>query len=32
MGYIPPHKENITWVKIDNDIFDVVDVTVQLSI
>ena len=32
MGYIPPHKENIIWVKIDNDIFDVVDVTVQLSI
>ena len=32
MGYIKPHKENITWVKIDNDIFDVVDVTVQLSI
>lgn len=32
MAYIPPHKENITWVKIDNDIFDVVDVTVQLSI
>ena len=32
MGYTPPHKENITWVKIDNDIFDVVDVTVQLSI
>lgn len=32
MGYAPPHKENITWVKIDNDIFDVVDVTVQLSI
>jgi len=32
MGYIPTHKENIIWVKIDNDIFDVVDVTVQLSI
>ena len=32
MGYIPPHKENIIWVKIDNDIFDVIDVTVQLSI
>ena len=32
MGYIPPHKENINWVKIDNDIFDVIDVTVQLSI
>ena len=32
MGYIPPHKENIIWIKIDNDPFDVVDVTVQLSI
>ena len=32
MGYIPPHKENIIWVKIDNDLFDVIDVTVQLSI
>jgi hypothetical protein len=32
MGYIPPHKENIIWVKIDNDVFDVIDVTVQLSI
>ena len=32
MGYIPPHIENITWVKIDNDPFDVIDVTVQLSI
>jgi hypothetical protein len=32
MRYTPPHKENIIWVKIDNDPFDVVDVTVQLSI
>jgi|LakMenE18May11ns_1017448.scaffolds.fasta_scaffold9013553_1 hypothetical protein len=32
MGYTPPHKENIIWVKIDNDVFDVIDVTVQLSI
>jgi hypothetical protein len=32
MGYTPPHKENIIWVKIDNDPFDVIDVTVQLSI
>lgn len=32
MGYIPPHKENINWIKIDNDVFDVIDVTVQLSI
>jgi len=32
MRYTPPHKENIIWVKIDNDVFDVVDVTVQLSI
>jgi hypothetical protein len=32
MGYIPPHKENIIWVKIDNDLFDVIDLTVQLSI
>jgi hypothetical protein len=32
MRYTPPHKENIIWVKIDNDVFDVIDVTVQLSI
>jgi hypothetical protein len=32
MRYTPPHKENIIWVKIDNDPFDVIDVTVQLSI
>jgi hypothetical protein len=32
MGYIPPHKENVNWIKIDNDSFDVIDVTVQLSI
>jgi hypothetical protein len=32
MGYKPPHKENVNWIKIDNDSFDVIDVTVQLSI
>ena len=32
MGFIPPHKENVNWIKIDNDSFDVIDVTVQLSI
>ena len=32
MGYIPPFKEKITWVKIDDDIFYVVDLTMQLSI
>lgn len=32
MGYIPPFKEKITWVKIDDDIFDVVDLTMQFSI
>ena len=32
MGYIKPHNENINWIKIDNDLFDVIDVVVQLSI
>lgn len=32
MGYIAPHKENINWIKIDNDLFDVIDVVVQFSI
>jgi len=32
MGYIAPHKENVNWIKIDNDPFDVIDVTVQFSI
>lgn len=32
MGYIKPFKENVNWIKIDNDPLDIIDITVQFSI
>jgi hypothetical protein len=32
MGYVVPFKESVNFVKLDNEIFNVIDVVVQLSI